>query len=284
MKNKYLIPALAIITLALAACEASPEKALLVQAAGVPVTSTVNDVKPSPVAADATAILARKQVPVLCYHRLREYKPTESASTRTYIVPVAAFKAQMKMLADSGYHAITPDDYYGYLVYDKPLPSKPVMITFDDTSEEQYTVGATEMNKYGFKGVFFIMTVSIGRPGYMSREQLKSLSDGGHVIASHTYDHHNVKKYTGQDWDLQMLKTKEKLEAITGKPVDYFAYPFGEWKSDAIPELQKRTYKAAFQLASKRDSLAPLYTIRRMIVPGEWDGARLYKWMQINFK
>ena len=55
------------------------------------------------------------------------------------------------------------------------------MITFDDTDEEQYSIGAAEMNKYGFKGVYFIMTISIGKPRYMSREQLKQLSDEGHV-------------------------------------------------------------------------------------------------------
>lgn len=283
MKNHYPVLFAAIVLCMLISCGQSPEQALLINSPTVATAPAVTEAKPAPVA-DATTILARPQVPVLCYHRLRAYKPTESVSTRTYIVPEAPFRAQMKMLADSGYHTITPDEYYAYLVNNKPLPSKPVMITFDDTSEEQYTVGAAEMNKYGFKGVFFIMTVSIGRPGYMSREQIKALSDGGHVIASHTYDHHNVKKYAGEDWDVQMLKTKQKLEAITGKSVDYFAYPFGEWKPEAIPELQKRNYKAAFQLASKRDSLSPLYTIRRMIVPGEWDGAKLHKWMQINFK
>ena len=282
MKTNYIVFASLLIALSVVSCKQTPDKGLLIQSAAVSITPKVAEPEPA-IVADAATILSRPQVPVLCYHRLRDYKPTESASTRTYIVPVAPFQAQIKMLADSGYHAITPDDYYAYLAYGKALPSKPVMITFDDTSVEQYTVGATELNKYGFKGVFFIMTVSIGRPGYMSKEQIKSLSDAGHVIASHTYDHHNVKKYEGADWDLQMLKTKEKLEAITGKPIDYFAYPFGEWKANAIPELQNRKYKAAFQLAAKRDSTDPLYTIRRMIVPGEWDGTRLHKWMKANF-
>jgi peptidoglycan/xylan/chitin deacetylase (PgdA/CDA1 family) len=235
------------------------------------------------VIADANTILSRTQVPVLCYHRLREWKPNEKESMKAYIVPVANFRAQIKMLADSGYHAITPDEYYAYLASGRPLPSKPAMITFDDTSEEHYTIALSELEKYGFKGAFFIMTVSIGRPGYMSKEQIKDLSDKGHTIASHTYDHHNVKKYEGEDWDKQMLKPKEKLESIIGKPVDYFAYPFGEWKAAAIPELQKRNYKAAFQLVGKRDSTAPLYTIRRMIVPGGWDGTKLHKWMNTNF-
>ena len=128
------------------------------------------------------------------------------------------------------------------------------------------------------------MTISIGRPGYMSTEQLKTLSETGHVIASHTTDHHNVKKYAGEDWDFQLAKPKNKLELITGKPVEYFAYPFGEWNEAAIPELKKRNYKAAFQLSSnKRDTSEPLYAIRRMIVPGTWDGSAMDKWMKVNF-
>lgn len=229
-------------------------------------------------------ILERRQVPILCYHRLRDYRSTDGAVAKTYIVPGAVFRKQIKMLADSGYHTITPDQYYAYLTHGAGLPEKPVMISFDDTSEEQFTVGAAELDNYGFKGVFFVMTISIGRPGYMSSEQLKALSDNGHVIASHTTDHHNVKKYSGEDWDYQLAKPKNKLESITGKPVEYFAYPFGEWNEAAIPELKRRNYKAAFQLSSnKRDTIEPLYAIRRMIVPGNWDGSVMDKWMKRNF-
>lgn len=229
-------------------------------------------------------ILERPQVPILCYHRLRDYRATDGKGAKTYIVPASVFRQQVKMLADSGYHTITPDEYYAYLTSGSPLPEKPVMISFDDTSEEQFTVGADELNKYGFKGVFFVMTISIGRPGYMSQAQLRELSEKGHVIASHTTDHHNVKKYSGNDWDFQLAKPKDKLESIIGKPVEYFAYPFGEWNSTAIPELKKRKYKAAFQLSSyKRDTSEPLYAIRRMIVPGTWDGFAMDKWMKVNF-
>jgi peptidoglycan/xylan/chitin deacetylase (PgdA/CDA1 family) len=252
-----------------------PEKDLPETPAAVPVAKST---------AGAAEILARPQVPILCYHRLRVYRSTDGPAARTYIVPASRFQAQIKMLADSGYHTITPDQYYAYLTTGSSLPEKPVMISFDDTSEEQFTVGAAELDKYGFKGVFFIMTISIGRPGYMSSEQLKALSDRGHTIASHTTDHHNVKKYTGADWDFQLVKPKNKLETITGKPVEYFAYPFGEWNEAAIPELKKRNYKAAFQLSSKkRDKEEPLYAIRRMIVPGTWDGPAMDKWMKANF-
>jgi peptidoglycan/xylan/chitin deacetylase (PgdA/CDA1 family) len=237
----------------------------------------------SPKIDDAITILHRKQIPVLCYHQIRDYRPGESSSTRVYIVPVEHFIEQIRMLADSGYHSIAPAQYYAYLTTGASLPSKPVMISFDDTREAQFTVGAAELDTFHFKGVFFIMTVSIGRPGYMSKEEIKSLSDRGHYIEAHTWDHHNVKKYGPEDFDIQLVRPKHKLEEIIGKPVDFFAYPFGEWNEAIIPELKNRGYKAAFQLIEKRDSTEPLYTIRRMIVPGTWDGASLHKWMKADF-
>ena len=109
--------------------------------------------------ADAATIIQRHQVPILCYHRI-ENKNTSS----DYTVSVASFKDQMKLLADSGYHTILPDQLYDYLAKGTPLPSKPFMLTFDDTRLEHYTIAAPEMEKHGFRGVFFVMTIPIGRP------------------------------------------------------------------------------------------------------------------------
>ena len=205
--------------------------------------------------ANAAEILARPQVPILCYHQIRNWISTDGKMGKDYIVPIAEFKSQMKMLADSGYQTILPDQLYNYLVYGTKLPKKPIMLTFDDTKLDQYTNALPELKKYGFKGVFFIMTVSLGKPNYMSKAQVKELSDAGHVIGSHTYDHQNVKKYQGEDWVTQIEKPTKTLKEITGKDVKYFAYPFGLWNKEAIPELKKRGFTSAFILAEKRDEM-----------------------------
>lgn len=234
--------------------------------------------------ADAATILSKKEVPILCYHHIKNILPGDSEYKRAYTVTPAAFAEQMKTLSENGYHTIVPEQLYNYLVYDEPLPAKPVMLTFDDTNVEQYTVGATEMNKYGFKGVYFIMTVSINRPNYMTKDQIKSLSDSGHAIAAHTWDHHRVTKYAGEDWNTQFVKPKKKLEDITGKPVTHFAYPFGLWNQAAIPELKKSGYQLGFILATKRDTIDPLYTVRRILVPSSWSAPGMLKAMDSSFK
>jgi peptidoglycan/xylan/chitin deacetylase (PgdA/CDA1 family) len=239
--------------------------------------------KPATNPASAAEVLAREQVPVLCYHQVRNWTSKDSKGAKDYIVPVNEFKAQMKMLADSGYHTILPDELFSYLRYGTKLPSKPVMLTFDDTDLDQFTVAAPERKKYGFKGVFFIMTVSLGRPNYMSRTQVKSVSEEGHVIGSHTWDHHNVKKYQGEDWVTQIEKPTKKLKEITGKEIKYFAYPFGLWNPEAIPELKKRGFDGAFVLAEKRDEKDPLFTIRRIIASGYWSPKTLHNSMVNSF-
>ncbi len=247
-------------------------------------TKPVIKATPDTVTAIAAAVMSRKQVPILCYHQLREWRPKDSKVAKDYIVPPGKFAAQLKMLADSGYTTVLPDELMVYLNQGASLPPKSFMLTFDDTDLSQYEVALKEMDKYGFKGVFFIMTVSVGRPGYMTAEQIHSLSKQGHVIGCHTWDHHNVKKYTDPDWSLQVEKPMRQLEKITGKPIKYFAYPFGLWNEEAVAPLQKLGVRAAFQLSAKRSVQAPLYTIRRIIVPGYWETSTLDKWVRQSFQ
>jgi peptidoglycan/xylan/chitin deacetylase (PgdA/CDA1 family) len=247
--------------------------------------AVVSQAKPAttPPQGGNAAIMARKQVPVLCYHQIRDWRPTDSKVSKDYIMPIAAFKAHIKMLADSGYHTILPDQLHDYLTKGTPLPSKPILLTFDDTDLDQFTIARPELKKYGFKATYFIMTVSLGRPHYMSKEQVKQLSDEGNVIGSHTWDHHNFKKFAGKDWEIQLDKPTKKLEDITGKKITYFAYPFGLWNSENLPQLHKRGFKLAFQLADKRDANDPLLTVRRILDSGYWSDKTLSNSIKRSF-
>src|SRR5688500_406352 len=119
-------------------------------------------------------------------------------------VGITSSKDQLKRLVDCGHHRLLPDQPNDYLIKGTPLPSKPFMLTFDDTRQEHYSIAAPAMEKHGFKGVFFVMTIPIGRPNYMTSEQIKELSDRGHIIGSHTWDHHNVKHLKEDDWAVQI--------------------------------------------------------------------------------
>jgi peptidoglycan/xylan/chitin deacetylase (PgdA/CDA1 family) len=236
--------------------------------------------------ATAEEILARKEVPVLCYHQIRNWLPSDGKRAHDDIIAPDRFKEHVKMLADSGYQSILPDQLYDYLVYGKKLPEKPIMFTFDDTDLDQFTVAAPTLKKYGFKGVYFIMTVSIGKKGriaYMNKEQIKQLSDEGNTIASHTYDHKNFAQFTEEDWKTQIEQPNRTLADITGKKVEYFAYPYGVSKASSLHRLKDYGFKAAFILSTKRDENYPLYTIRRIIDPGTYTAKNLYNSINKSF-
>ena len=209
----------------------------------------------------ASVIYAKQQIPVLCYHRIsNEHKGD-------YTVSPATFSAHMKVLNDSGYHSIQPAQLYDYLVYNKELPTKPILITFDDSRVEHSEIAAPAMEKNGFRGVFFIMTITYNKKNYMTKDQIAQLAKAGHTIGLHSWDHTMVIKYKEPaDWKKEVADPKKKLEDIVGKPVEYWAYPNGVYDHKGAVELSKY-FKLSFSLSTKRDSIVPLQTVRRIIVP-----------------
>lgn len=284
MTGVFILPVIWVISQYGCNAESQPNAQVSQPVVAAAVTPAQPVVNISTGIADAATIISRPEVPILCYHQVRDYRSSDSKTSRAYIIPGGDFREQMQSLADSGYQSILPDQLYDYLATGKELPSKPFMITFDDTRLDQYTAALPELNKHGFKATFFIMTVSLNKPGYMSKEQVKQLADEGHIIGSHTYDHKNVKTYTSDDWVDQVQKPSQQLQTITGKPVEYFAYPFGLWNKEAISKLKDHDFKGVFQLAANRDENDPLYSIRRIIVPGGWSGKSLQKIMYRSFK
>lgn len=273
-KKKFLICTV-FLALVVTGCKHDPQK----KENNIKTNNTV-DVEESTVAKQTmntpAQIYAKPEVPVLCYHRITEGHEGD------YTVSPATFSAHMKILADSGYHSILPTQLYDYLVYNKTLPEKPFMITFDDSRVEHSEIAAPVMEKNGFRGTFFIMTITYNKKNYMTKDQIALLAKAGHTIGMHSWDHTMVTKYKDStDWKKEVVDPKKKLEEIVGKPVEYWAYPNGVFNHNSAEELSKY-FKISFILSTKRDSILPLQTVRRIIVP-ECTPQGLLKSMRRNF-
>ena len=274
-----------IFTLFILACNSNSNEQSKLSTNGT-INSLIANGTPTLRPATSKEILSRREVPVLCYHQIRDWRASDGKRAQDDIIAPARFKEHIKMLADSGYHSILPDQLYDYLVYGKKLPEKPIMLTFDDTDLDQFEVAAPTLKKYGYKGVYFIMTVAIGKKGriaYMNKAQIKQLSDEGNTIASHTYDHKNFAQFTAEDWKIQIEKPNQTLSEITGKKIEYFAYPYGISKASSLHQLKAYGFKAAFILSTKRDENYPIYTIRRIIDPGTYTAKNLYHSINKSF-
>lgn len=127
------------------------------------------------------------------------------------------------------------------------------------------------------------MTVTINKKEFLSSSQIKQLSQAGYVIGSHTWNHPNLQYQQQTQWHRQMESPKKELEAIIGKPVDCFAYPYGAWNENVLVELSKEGFVTAFQLTNKGSKSNPLLTIRRIMVNGNWLPSTLLKKMKTTF-
>jgi peptidoglycan/xylan/chitin deacetylase (PgdA/CDA1 family) len=223
---------------------------------------------------DAAAIAARARVPVLCYHQIRTPTAADGAQARTYIVRPSVFAAQMRALDDAGYTPVTGDALVAHLARGAPLPPKPVLLTFDDASAGQYTQALPVLRRHRFVATFFVMTVVLGKPGWLTRAQVRALDRAGMTIGAHTWDHKDVTTYAGSDWTTEIEAPTRELERLVGHPVRLFAYPYGLYDRGAFAHLRRARFSAAFQLAERLDRRDPLWTIRRIIVP-ELRGAAL---------
>ena len=271
MTNKSNIFIVILLGFVLISCNSAKTKD-----ANVFTAEQKDTVEAKPIENTAAQILAKPQVPILCYHRISEGNKSE------YTVTPATFNAHIKILSDSGYHSISAEQLYDYLVFNKTLPAKPFLITFDDSRIEHTEIAAPVLEKYGFRGAFFIMTITYNKKNYMTTEQIAALAKAGHTVGLHSWDHTMASKYlTPEDWQKQIMAPKEKLEKIVGSPVAYFAYPNGVTNHTASTEMSKYM-KLSFILSTKRDSIQPLQTVRRMIVP-EWTAQGLLKSMRRTF-
>ena len=154
----------------------------------------------------ASDILDKKEVPILCYHRI------EDGRNDIYSVSPDVFATHLQILADSGYNSVLPNELYDYLVHNATLPDKPFMISFDDSRTEHYTIAAPELEKRNFRGAFFIMTVTNNKKNYLSSDEIAELSNRGHSIGLHSWDHVMATKYNDSTiWEKQVYAPKKKL-------------------------------------------------------------------------
>jgi peptidoglycan/xylan/chitin deacetylase (PgdA/CDA1 family) len=210
-------------------------------------------------------------IPALSYHNVRTYSTQDPA----YFITPERLEEHIKRLKEAGYQSVLPSELEAYFYQGENLAEKSVLISFDDTRADHYFAAAPILEKYGFRGTFFIMTVSIGKPGYMTKDQIKDLSDRGHAIGLHTWDHQDLRKIGEDQWKIQIDKPKALLEEITEKTVTSLAYPYGLWNPLVIHEVKARGLLSAFQLGGNLDSCDPVFSLTRILVPGDWSGNRL---------
>jgi len=220
---------------------------------------------PEPVAPGPQAI----KVPVLTYHYIRvNTDPRDQMGFALSVTP-ADFAAQMNWLAQNGYHPITTEDLYAYLNRTRGLPSKPVILTFDDGYADFYTTALPILRSHSFKATSYIVSGFVGRGGYMTADQIREADRSGIEIGSHSVDHANLARSSIGNVRAQVGDSKRYLEELLGHPVTAFCYPSGKYTSAVANEVAAAGYHDATTTAyGFWHSLGDRYTWTRLRVGG----------------
>lgn len=111
---------------------------------------------------------------------------------------------------------------------------KLVALTFDDGPSKEKTLKLVEeLNKRDARVSFFML----GELASKQPELVKMIYDSGHTIASHTYDHKNLKKLKDEQLKFEVDYTNEILKNITGEDVKFLRPPYGSYNKNILKNV-----------------------------------------------
>jgi peptidoglycan/xylan/chitin deacetylase (PgdA/CDA1 family)/trans-aconitate methyltransferase len=191
-----------------------------------------------------------KTVPIVTYHNVGPERPGVHP---LLTVSPDRFEAQIRWLIRRGYSSIDCSDWIAWLTEGRPIPSKAVLITFDDGYEDITKYALPILSRYGFKSVVYIVTGLIGktnewdlRAGWgelklMSEEQIMEWASKGVEFGSHTRHHPDLRNLSETELRDEICGSATDLETILNTYPSSFAYPYGYFNETAR-EFAARTY------------------------------------------
>lgn len=256
-----------------------------------------------------------QKLPVLCYHNVIKSDRKDAAEMLRkdpYTMTAGRLEEHFKYLKDNGYTAITMQQYKDYVENNKPLPSKPIMITFDDGNDSMYTVIYPILKKYNFPALYsiiFSFMEQAPNPALIEKmvswEQLKEMEDSGLVtVASHTYALHNFvnnnaygdrfQNATTIWWndkqtfekesdfveriDADFMQSKNILEKHLGHSSNVITWPYGAYNLKNVEIAKKYGYEYNMLLNDDVKNKDP-HMVSRFVIYGNPPVSEIQKFL-----
>ncbi len=208
-----------------------------------PLTQKKHLVPPEPRDGEGTGTTI---APILIFHAIRPYVEGDTTAVRRYIATPQTLEEELAYLHNAGYSSITFDQLAAHITADAPLPPKPVVISFDDDWENQYTYAFPLLKKYGFTATFYIWVAVVGMKHHMTWEEIKTLADAGMQIGCHTIHHPYLTRIEDETTLRREIHgAKNLIEARIGVPVTTLAYPFGQYDERVVAAVKEAGFTTA---------------------------------------
>lgn len=223
------------------------------------------------VPASAKADREGVSVPIVMYHSLLK----DPSKQGEFVVSPDLFESDLKYLKDRGYTTIVVQDLIDYVYNDKPLPQKPVMLTFDDGNYNNYYYAFPLLKKYDCKMVLSPIGKIVEKYSglndthveyaYITWDQINEMMASGYVeMQNHSYNLHDSgtrlgsQRVNGESEEhyrqvfMGDISTMQSLfEQHTGYRPAAFVYPYGVVSSSALPMLKEMGFKCTMICSSK---------------------------------
>lgn len=238
----------------------------------------------------------RREMPVIMYHRFIDND--EDKNVFAPYIHIDMFDKHLAMLKKQGFETLTFEDLADGRTIRRLEPGKRyIMITVDDGYVDNLELMLPVLKKYGFKATVYVVTGETFNRwdveteqkerelDIMNAEQVRELSDSGYVeIGGHTLTHPRLSTLSYEQQAHEIETNKQELEAIIGKPLVSFAYPYGDHNEDS----KKLAESLGYTFAVATDS-GPLklhedrFQIRRIAIFPKTDAFGLWRKVRGNY-
>lgn len=180
---------------------------------------------------------------VLMYHHISDMHLNEPDSCQHTL---KQFRHSIESLQDLGYTFVSIETALN-LIREKSS-EKFAVVTFDDVPADAYHNAVPYLNQKHIPFAFFITTGFLGKEGFITEGELKTVSKNELcTIGAHTVSHPMLRR-TSNCYE-ELYESKVYLEKMLNCSIDYFAYPYGRHSSVSkkIIKLSKQIgFKCAF--------------------------------------
>ncbi|MGC3002134.1 polysaccharide deacetylase family protein [Streptomyces sp. G35A] len=219
------------------------------------------------------------RVPILMYHAVAA-DPNDA--TRALSVTPEAFAGQMAVLADRGLTPVTTAELAAHWRSGRPLPARPVLVTFDDGYEGVHRHALPVLAGHGFTATLFVSTGWLrgpydtgGGPDTMlDWDQVRELAAAGVEIGGHSHSHPQLDRLGDRRLRSELILCKEIVSDQLGYVPASFAYPYGYSSRRVRQAVRETGYAQALAVGNglARRAQGP-YALRRVTVRRSTDPA-----------
>ncbi len=184
----------------------------------------------------------RTAIPVLLYHSVN-YRA--AADDREWTVSPGEFASHLNVVAASGRTPIAVRAIADALRGERPLPPRPVAITFDDGFADSYDA-LTGVADRGLVATIYITTGEIGAPARLTASQVGEIAGWSAVdVGAHAVRHRRLDELRRRDLEQEVVASRSQLEDISQMRVDSFAYPHGAYDRRVRRAVVAAGYRSA---------------------------------------